>query len=255
MRRHLVWVLASSAALGTVAIAQALNTQTVQVTVSPHKKLPKKGTGKSVKAKLTLSTRDAADPAARPTAGRSVNIDFDKDLRLFTKGLKRCNPSSIASATTEAAIQKCGKTKVSVGRTVPYGSGTPQNAAVVRTPVGDIPAAITVFNGTPSNGRPRVLVHTVNSVSGTTLLEATLVKGPAGYGESLLVVSPPVAGDQASIIDFTVTVKKSFKYKGDPHGFVQATCKDRKIKSQARARFADGSTASGTFVQSCTGKA
>src|SRR5919108_2185752 len=184
MRKHLVWALALSAALGTAGIAQAVNTQTVQVTVSPHKKLPRKGTGRSVKAKLTLSTRDATDPAAQPTPGRSVNIDFDKDLRLFTKGLKRCKPSSIASASTEAAIQKCGKAKVSVGRTIPYGSGTPQNAAVARTAFGDVPVAITVFNGTRSKGRPTVLVHTVNSISGTTLLVATLVKGPAGYGES-----------------------------------------------------------------------
>jgi hypothetical protein len=254
MRKHLVWVIAAGLALSMYGIAWAANTQTIQGTVSP-KKLFKK-TKKPVKLKLTVSTRDTTNPSARPSPSASVNVDLDKDLALSSKGLKTCNPASIATASTATAVQTCGGAKISAGATVPYGSGTPQNAAVVRPAVGsDIPAVVTVFNGPPSGGAPTVVLHTSNVVTGTTVLTGKIVKSTqAGYGKTLVVTTPPLAGGQASIIDFTATIKKTYKFKGKKRSFVSSSCRDKKIKFQARAIFTDGSQASGTSVQKCIRK-
>jgi hypothetical protein len=252
MRKHLVWVLALAVALGGASFAWAANTQTVNGQVTP-KKLFKK-VKKPITLRLTVSTRDAADPTARPTPSSQVNVDIDKDIGFFNKGLKTCNPSSISTASTATAKSTCGNARVSTNNQVPYGgSGTPQNAAVVRPQAGsDIAAVVTVFNGPPQGKKPVVVLHTVNATTGTTVL--TGVVGPptaAGYGHTLAVPTPALAGGLASIIDFTAQIKKTYKFKGKKRSFVSSSCRDKKLKFQARATFQDGSSASGTSLQKC----
>jgi hypothetical protein len=254
MRKHLVWVLAIAITATAVGVAWATEVYQVQGKIAP-KKLPKKKK-KPVTLTAGISHRVVEDPSARPAPSASVNLDFDKDIKLYTKGLKTCNASSISTASTATATQKCGAAKLSIGPTVPYGSGsTPKNAAVVRPAVGsDINAVVTVFNGQPQGGSPVVLLHTVNPVTGTTVLTGKVVGGPTGFGRSLAVSTPPLAGGQATIIDFTTTIKKTWKFKGKKRSFVSSSCRDKKIKFQARYVGQNGSSANSTVVQKCIQK-
>jgi hypothetical protein len=249
MRKHLVWVLALAVAIGAAGIAWGAVTETMQGSVSP-KKLPKKK-AKPVKLRIASSARDASDPSARPSPSTVVNYDLDKDIKIFTTGLKTCNPNSISSSSTAQANQKCGKARISVPGTVPWGgAGNPLNSAVVRTPVGDIPAVVTAFAGQNQT----IVVHTVNSVTGTTVLVAKVKKGPAGYGKTISAPTPPLAGGTATLIDFTTTIKKRFFYRGKKRSVVSSSCRDKKIKFQVRSSRQDGTTASDTAVQTCIQK-
>ena len=253
MRKVLVWGLAMAVALSAVGVALAANIQTIQSTVSP-KKLPKKGKPKGITIRTAESTRDASDPNGRPTQSTVFNVDLDKDIKVNVNGLKKCNPSSISTASTATAISKCGKAKVSVGATVPYGgSGIPQNAAVVRPAAGsDIAVVVTVFNGTPSGAKPTLLLHTANTTSGAAVLTGTLQKSSqAGYGKTLTIPTPPFAGGLATIIDLTVKLHRKYKVGGQTHQYIAANCHDKKINVQARVFFEDGSNAQARSVQKC----
>jgi hypothetical protein len=258
MRKHLVWVLALVVVFGAYGIAQALNTQTIQATFKPNKKLPPKSKrGKPAQVKVTVSTRDAQDPSKRPSPSEVFNVDFDKDVKFNTDGVKK-GTANISSASTATAISLCKASKISFGGTVPYGSGTPQNAAVVQPAAGsNINAVVTAFNGPKSGGKPSILLHTSNPVTGTTVLTGVInPPSQAGYGKTLVVQTPKLAGGNASIIDFTVTVKKNYtkriRGKKVTVGYVGVNCKDKKLRTQARVQFQDQSTASATSVQKCT---
>lgn len=269
MRKHLVWVVAAGLAFSMYGVAWAANTQTIDHLLTPSKKLPAKSKfGKPAKLKVAVSTRDANDPSARPSPSKVVNVDFDKDVKFNTDGVKKCT-ANISTASTATATQLCSASKISLGATIPYSRPTSrasasitsaQNAAVVKPAVGsNINAVVTAFNGPKQGGKPSILLHTNNVVTGTTVLTGVLnPPSQAGYGKTLAVTTPPLAGGQASILDFTVTIKKNYKktVKGNrvTVGFVGVNCKDKKLKTQARATFADGSTASGTHVQACTKK-
>jgi hypothetical protein len=259
MRKHLVWVLALVVVFGVYGIAHALNTQTIQTTFVPNKKLPPKSKrGKPAKLRTAVSTRDAQDPSKRPSPSEVFNVDFDKDVKFNTDGVKKCT-ANITSASTTTATSLCKASKISFGASVPYGGTvTPQNAAVVQPAAGgNINAVVTAFNGPKQGGKPTILLHTSNPVTGTTVLTGVLQGSTqAGYAKTLVVTTPKLAGGNASIIDFTVTVKKNYtkriRGKKVTVGYIGVNCKDKKLKTQARVQFQDQSTATATSVQKCT---
>jgi hypothetical protein len=260
MRKKLVAVAALTIALavGVSGIAWGVINEPIQATVSP-KKLPKKKK-QPIKLRIASSARDASDPSARPSPTTVVNYDLDKDLKVFTTGLKTCNPSAISTASTATALQKCGKARISVSGSVPWNGRTtpssgPLNAAVVRPEAGnDIEAVVTAFNGKPSGGSPTLVIHTVNAVTGTTVIIAKVIKGPAGYGKTISATTPPLAGGLATLIDFTTTIKKTYSYRGKKRSVVSSSCRDRKLKFQIRSVRKDGTTTGSTSQQTCKQK-
>ena len=74
------------------------------------------------------------------------------------------------------------------------------------------------------------------------------------YGLMLDVNVPPLAGGTAVIQQFSATIKKTYRSGGKKRSILSATCKDKKLKFQARFTDNQGQLATGTDKQSCKRK-
>jgi hypothetical protein len=121
------------------------------------------------------------------------------------------------------------------------------------TPPLDVSAVVTAFNG---KGKTLIL-HTYNSLSGEQTLVGKLGSAAgagSAYGTTLTVPVPPLAGGTAVITGFGTKVKKTYHFKGKKLSYASSSCKDKKIKFQARFTDNQGNLATGTLTQKCKQK-
>ena len=246
MRKHLIWALGLVFALASVGIASAVpNTQTITGKITPSK-LPKKGAGKAIKLFVDVSSTNSGNANQVPNPTTNAKVDFDKDMTYQQKGLPTCDSSGFTSATTTTqAKSECGDSTVGSGSAkiqVPTATGAPPLA---------VNADVVAFNG---KGKT-IILFTYNTLSGGTVLNGKIVKSTAsGYGLMLNVDVPPLAGGSAVIQEFNSTIKKTYKSGGKSRSLLSATCKDKKLKFQARFTDNQGQLATGTSKQTCKQK-
>lgn len=250
-------VAAVTALVAAVAIAGPLsapasipdgNAQAVGAKIVPKKLSKTTFTPGSleVTTKVTNATRTGGVPVP---AVRAV-LDFDKNAKIFTKGIPTCDPAKLQSTSTEVALQQCGKAKI--------GSGTASALLPVGANIYTVNQVVTAFNGVPQGGKPVVILHTY----GTTPIQTTLVLVGAvtnynkeGYGPRIDLEIPKIAGGTGALTDFNVTISKKYKYKGKPASFISAKCPNsKKLKMRGAFTFSDGETATPKYVQTCTPK-
>lgn len=255
-RRTLVAVLAV-AAIAAIAASIAVagpavtgsngNSQSIDVKVAP-KKLSK---STLTPASLEVTTKVTSNSAnGVPSPAVRVVVDFDKNAKLYTKGIPTCNPSLIQNTSTEVALQQCGKAKIGSGK------------AAAKLPVGnsifDVQQTVTAFNGVPKGGKPVVLLHTF----GTTPIQTSFVLtgvvsnyNKEGYGPRLDVEVPLLAGGAGALTDFNVKIDKKYSYKGKKRSFISAKCpNNKKLKNRGAFTFKDGVTITAFSTQSCKQK-
>ncbi len=247
MRKHLIWALGLVLALASVGIASAApNTQTIDGTITP-KKLPKKGAGKPIKLKVDVASTNSGNANNVPNPTVRARVDFDKDVSYQQKGFPTCDTSGFGAATTtEQAKSDCSDAVIGSGSSaiqVPTATGAPPLA---------VTAVVTVFNGKGKG----IILFTYNSLSGGTILNGKIKNSDSGgpYGLMLDVDVPPLAGGTAVIQQFDATVKKTYNSGGKKRSILSSTCKDKKLKFQARFTDNQGQLASGKDSQSCTQK-
>jgi hypothetical protein len=243
-------IVVSAAIAGSVGAGVTTpdgNTQAVGVLITPKKLSKTVYTAGALEATTKLTTT-AASGIPSPTT--RVVLDFDKNAKLFTKGIPTCDPAKLQSTSTDIALQECGSAKI--------GSG----AATALLPVGEkiytVNQTVTAFNGVPQGGKPVVILHTY----GATPIQSTLVLigsvtnyNKEGYGPRLDLTVPLIAGGSGALTDFNVKISKKYKYKGKPVSFISAKCpKSRKLKARAQFTFLDGQTSTPTTTQSCAQK-
>jgi hypothetical protein len=245
-------VAATAAIVASVAIAAPLgpgvttpdgNTQSVGALVTPKQLSKTKLTPGALE--VTTKLTNSAKPVPVPTV--RVVIDFDKNARLFTKGLPTCDPAKLQSTSTEVALQQCGKAKI--------GGGKATALLPVGTNIFTVNQEVTAFNGVPKGGKPVVILHTY----GTTPIQTTLVLigtvtnfNKEGYGPRLDLEVPKIAGGTGALTDFTVKIQKKYKFKGKPVSFISAKCPNsKKLKARAAFTFLDGETATPKGTQTC----
>jgi hypothetical protein len=276
MRKHLLWVLALSVALGSFVVASIAsavpNTQTISGYIKPTK-LPG-----NKKAPITLFTDVAAtnsgNPNQLPNPTTLSKVDYDKDGGWYQKGLPTCDPAQFTAATTTAqAKSACSDALIGSGSSkiaVPTGPSTP--------PL-NVTAAVTAFAGKSSqciaaSPPPKltakqtklgcIVLFSYNSLSGAQTLVGGIGPAESGsppsgagpfYGITLTVGVPPLAGGTAVITEFNTKVKKTYHFHGALHSVEVSRCgPDHKLHSQARFTDNLGQVAVGTFTQKCTVK-
>lgn len=220
------------------------NTQAVGVMITP-KKLGKKTYTPGALEATTKLTTSAASGVPSPTV--RVVLDFDKNAKLFTKGIPTCDPAKLQNTSTEVAKQLCGSAII--------GSGTATALLPVGSTVYTVNQVVTAFNGVPQGGKPVVILHTY----GTTPIQTTLVLVGAvtnynkeGYGPRLDLEVPKIAGGTGALTDFNVKISKKYKYKGKAVSFISAKCpKSGKLKARAQFTFLDGQSSTPTTTQTC----
>jgi hypothetical protein len=243
-------IVASAAIAGSTGAGVTTpdgNTQSVGVLVTPKTLAKKTYTAASLEATTKLTT-SAASGVPSPTV--RVVLDFDKNAKLFTKGIPTCDPAKLQNTSTEVAERECGKAKI--------GSGTASALLPVGTTIYTVNQVVTAFNGVPQGGKPVVILHTY----GTTPIQTTLVLVGAitnynkeGYGPRLDLEVPKIAGGAGALTDFNVKITKKYKYKGKPASFISAKCPNSgKLKARAQFIFLDGQSSTPTSVQTCKQK-
>ena len=247
MKKRLSWMLVLALAVSSVGVVQsasAENIQSINAFLKP-KKLFKTGKRKTVSLFVDVATTNPSNPFGTPSPTTLAKVDFDKDVKFDQKGLDTCNPGLFTSATTTDQAQNlCPSSKI--------GGGSSKIAipTAVGSPPLNIDATVTAFNGKAKT----LVLHTYNSVSGATVLVGKLSRDPAAgrkYGTTLTVPVPPLAGGTAVITEFQVRVKKSFRFRGRRHGLVSSTCRDKRIRFQARFTYKDGTSDDAQDTQKC----
>jgi len=222
------------------------NSQAVGAVIAPKKLGKKSFTPASLEVTTALSNSTVKDGVPIPTT--DVLIDFDKNVKIFTKGVPTCSASTLQNVSTEIALQKCGSAKI--------GSGSATALLRVGSNVYTVNQTVTAFNGTPEGGKPVVLLHTY----GTTPIQTTLVLigrvsnyNKEGYGPRLDVEVPLIAGGEGALTYFNAKIGKNYKYKGQPVSYISAKCpSSKKLKYRSVFTFHDGQTSDPTYQQSCT---
>lgn len=238
-------IAASVAIAGPVVAGKDGNTQAIDVVLSP-KKLSKSALS-PVALKVTTNTTTATAASGVPVPAVRAVLDFDKNAKLFTKGIPVCTAAKLQNTSTEAALKACGPAKIGSGK------------ATVLIPVGvqvfTEPTTVTAFNGVPQGGKPVVLLHTYGEapVQTTAVLVGVVSNlSKEGYGPRLDVEVPLIAGGTGALTEFQTTIDKKYTYKGKKRSFVSAKCSSKKLRARGAFTFKDGETLTAYSTQTCT---
>jgi len=208
------------------------------------KTLPKHGFAPiSLRATADVSTQDGRLP---PPPGH-IEIDWDRNGRLSTRGLPRCSAAKIENTTTPAAMKACRPALVGVG----FASG--QVAFPEQAP---FPASskVLVFNGTPRGGHPVALVHAYAYVPAPTTfvvpVDITRIHG-GRYGFRTALDAPVIAGGYGVITHFEIKIHRIYTAKGRSQSYVAARCADGRLQARGSVNFTDGSSLTGSIFRTC----
>jgi hypothetical protein len=241
-------IAASVAMAGAPATSPDGNAQAIDAVLGPKKLSKSKWTPGSLKVTTTLSNQSKANGVPVPTV--RVQIDFDKNARIFTKGVPTCNPAKLQNVSTEIALRECSRAKI--------GSGKAKALIPVGEQVFVADQTVTAFNGTPRGGKPVILLHTYGTKPTVTtlVLNGTVTNyNKQGYGPRLDLEVPKIAGGAGALTNFTVTINKKYRYKGKPASYISAKCPNsKKLKVRSIFTFLDGESSKPTDVGTCTQK-
>jgi hypothetical protein len=240
-------IVASVAVAGAPVTGADGNSQSIDVKIAP-KQLSKTTLTPSTLEVTTKVT--SSSPTGVPSPAVRVVVDFDKNAKLYTKGIPTCNAAKLQNTSTEVAKQACGKAEI--------GSGKASALLPVGTKIFPVEQVVTAFNGVPQGGKPVVLLHTF----GTTPIQTSFVLvgtvsnyNKEGYGPRLDVAVPLLAGGAGALIEFNVKIDKKYFYKGEKRSFISAKCpKNKKLKARGAFTFKDGETITAFSKQSCQQK-
>jgi hypothetical protein len=238
-------IAATAAWAGPTVTGPDGNTQSIDVQALP-KKLSKK-TFTPGALKVTTLTTSTTDPQGVPSPAVHAVIDFDKNLRLYTKGLPTCDPGKLQSQSTEVAERVCGKAKIGGGRAFAF--------LRVGDTVYNVEQTVTAFNGVPKGGKPSILLHTY----GTTPVQTAIVLvgtvsnyNKEGYGPRLDLDIPLIAGGQGALKEFQVKIQRKWRFKGVQRSFISAKCPNsRKLKARGKFTYRDGESLTAYSKQTC----
>ncbi len=208
-------------------------------------KLPKKTPAPiSLNVKGSLKTEDGTHPPALKT----LDLLFDRNGHLNTKGLATCTPAKLQSTLTEQAKKACPAALVGSGK-VSAEIALPEQAPFTAS------GPLLIFNGAPKGNKQVLIFHVYAHVPApTTFVTTALISKHSGkYGTEAQVTIPTIVGGQGSLTAFSATLKKSWTYKGKKESLLLASCPTGSLVAHGEFTFVDGTRASGDVVRPCTG--
>jgi hypothetical protein len=182
-----------------------------------------------------------------PPAPSQVDIDWDRNGRLTTRGLPVCQPSKLEATTTAAARAACGRALVGHGfasGTVQFPDDPPFNASSV----------VLAFNGPRMGGNPSIILHAYAFVPApTTFVVPVIVRRihQGRYGYNSFLQAPPIAGGYGVITHFDLKLHRTYRFKGRKLSQISARCADGRLQARGTVSFVDGTTLTGTVFRPC----
>jgi hypothetical protein len=192
----------------------------------------------------TIGTTDGS----HPPAVRTVDIDFDKSIRLNAEGLPACKQGELEARPTEAAKKACPDAIVGSGE------GEVEVAFPEQAPF-SAKGPIVLFNGGVHGGTTHLFVHTYVAVPAPTAVVATVEISRihrGHYGIHTVSRVPPIAGGAGSVTRFKLTIGRRFVQRGKKVSYLTASCPTGIYYTEGNIHFADGTTLRGTHLLPCT---
>lgn len=247
MRKSAVLAATCAAALGTTAVAQAIDAdQGLQVTVSGAKKGTKKKPS-AVKLQVITTTKGKGANPDGTFGTKSATIHFDKALVFNYKSFPSCTEAQV-----NADESKCpAGSKVSVD-----GSGSKAQAqgGTGATAIKANPA-ITAYNG-PSGSLILKLTSPTGEFNATGTIVAKIANDSGSYGKKLVVPIPAKYYNQFGInITLqrfaTLIGNKTITVKGKKVAYVASTGCKKPLKFGGDFTFTDNDVKKVTTTAAC----
>jgi hypothetical protein len=256
MRQRLpIFVLAALLALAVAAGAWAAVEKSGNVLVrfnaefSPHT-LPRETPAPiEVTIKGEVSTTDGSHPPPL----QWLEVELNRNGRLYTKGLPSCPSSLLQSTSTEEAKARCGRALVG------HGSFSADIVLGATKPV-ITSGKILAFNGRRA-GKPALLFHFFGGdpVRFTLVVPLRIGQRKEGtFGTVLRARIPKLANGFGSITQINVSLGRHWSYAGKRRSYLSAACLAPDgftggpfPFARARFRFQDRPEISSTLVKSC----
>lgn len=195
-----------------------------------------------------MSTTDGTEPPAL----KSFEIAINRSGRLNAKGLAVCRREDIQPATTANALAACGAAKVGEGQ-------FSANVAISEQSPFPSQGKLVAFNGI-QNGKQVIFAHVYGTepipTSFTLALAVSHAKGR--FGTVLSASLPKVTSDVAFVTDVSLTLGRSFSYRGERRSYLSAACPAPKgfpgalyPLAHTSFSFADGRVLGAKLVRDC----
>lgn len=259
IRRPYFAVLALCAAFAVVAFSVVSSASGVTVRAGnlildlsgdalPRKLPAKQFAPIKLKAGGGIRTADGTQPPAQSR----LFLEFDRNGRVFTRGLPRCSQRQLENRTTKQAMAVCRKALVGTGRavaSVEFPDQAPFNAG----------GPMRLFNGTPQGGKPTIMVHTYVAIPAPTAIVIKGVINPryrgGRYGTSATFDIPIIAGGYGSITKFDTTTQRFFPFRRKKRSYLYGRCRDGRFQARGTLTFRDRTSIKGTVVRPCRKRA
>jgi hypothetical protein len=200
----------------------------------------------SARINAEIGTVDGSHPPAVGT----LNIDFDKSIRVNAKGLPVCTERQLEARSTVTAKKACPNAIVGSGE------GMVEVAFPEQTPF-TAKGPIVLFNGGTHGGTTLLFAHAYVAVPAPTAVIATvkITRIHRGhYGTHTVSQVPVIAGGAGSVIKFKLSIGRKFTYRGKKESYLTASCPTGHYYTEGEILFRDGSMLKGIHVLPCTPK-
>ena len=182
-----------------------------------------------------------------PPAADYGILYFDRDGKLFTRGLPICPRSRIETASPAVARRLCGGAIVGEGHI----------GAAVALPGGGtvkLRSLLTVFNGPRENGNATVIVHAQAPapVSETYAVVVPIERRQGPYGYKVTIDVPPIAGGAGTLTHLDGKIGREFRSGGAERSYVSARCLDGILETRGHFLFSDSTVIDGVVYKPCT---
>jgi hypothetical protein len=182
--------------------------------LSPHS-LPRHG---SAPVRVAVAATIAATDDGPPPQLRQIAIAINRNGHFTPGGLPVCHLRDIQPATTANALEACRGSLVGEGQF---------SARVLLAQQAPFPSAgkIIAFNGI-LHGKPAILAHVYGTdpVPTSYTLPFAIEPAKGTYGTVLRVSLPGVTGDSGYITGLSLTLGRSFAYRGERRSYLSAGC-------------------------------
>jgi hypothetical protein len=238
-----------------VSLAQAETVQRGNLRVSfsgeiQPRTLPRQG---AAPIAVSVGGRIYSTDGSPPPQLRRIEIAINRNGRLDPRGLPRCPLAKIQPATTRNALAACRSALVGQGSfaasvAIPEQSPFPSQGKLL------------AFNGR-EGGQPVIYAHVYGTdpvPTSFTLPMAITSISKGAFGTSISASLPRVTSNIAFVKEISLTLRRSFSYRGERHGYLSAGCPAPKgfpgaVFPLARAGFAfeGGRTLTTVLTRSC----
>jgi hypothetical protein len=138
--------------------------------------------------------------------------------KLDTKGLAVCPRARLRGTDSQQAVEVCGPALVGHGKLY-------AKIFVPNQPPFGLNARLLAFNGETKTGRPAVWVHAYAPDPPVSFVLPFEVRHQPGAFRTVLVTTiRKSVGPWPHVANFRITVGRQFKYRGERHSYMNASC-------------------------------